>query len=201
MKEKRYYCDWALSSSKEKDNSLISKVLTISFIDVTVIVVTVVIGLIYYNIMMHNHSKDLEAYSESAYKYLDEIADNVIGETGINVAAIPEDVVEYEITYKDGEIIFKYSIDNNRGKLFATSASMTVTLSKDFEILSKKPNFSSKEEYVKYSKTGFFISTCLFALVASSLIGVAISAVMLVALSISKIHKKMDMKKKSFIQC
>ena len=195
MKEKRYYCDWALNSSK-KDFCLFSKVLPIFLI-----VVTVVSSFIYYNIMMHNHIEDLEAYSENAYKYLDEIADNVIGKNGINVAAIPEDVVEYEITYKDGEIIFNYSLDNNKGKLFAASASMTITLSKDFEILNKEPNFSSKEKYVKDSKTNFCISTFIFGVSTLFVMAVVVGVVMLVALPISIIHKKNDIKKESFIKC
>lgn len=196
MKEKRYYCDWALSSSNEKDQRLISKVLLISLI-----VVTAISSLIYYNIIMHNHNEDLEAYSESAYKYLDEIADNVIGEDGINVVAIPEDVVEYEITYKDGELIFKYSLDNNKGKKFATSASMTVTLSKDFEVLSKKPNFSSKKEYVIIHKISIYIGILMSGVLTWCVMGVVSCIVMFVAMPISKIHKKKDMKKKSFIKC
>lgn len=190
MKEKRYYCDWALSSSDEKINRLITKVLLISLV-----VVTAISSLIYYNIMMHNHGEDLEAYSESAYKYLDEIADNVIGKEGINVAAIPEDVVEYEITYKDGEIIFKYSLDNNKGKKFATSASMTVTLSKDFEVLSKEPNFSSKEEYAKSHKIGFYFFIPIFGSLTWAVMAVASCIVMGVAIPISMVHKKKDMKK------
>ena len=190
MKEKRYYCDWALStSSDEKSNHLIPKVLLISLV-----IVTAISSLIYYNIMMNNHGEDLEAYSESAYKYLDEIADNVIGKDGINVAEIPEDVVEYEITYKDGEIIFKYSLDNNKGKEFATSASMTVTLSKDFEVLSKEPNFSSKDEYVKSHKIVFYIWVPIFGLLTWMVMWVASCIVMAVAIPISMVHKKIDMK-------
>lgn len=190
MKEKRYYCDWALSTYDEKSNRLISKVLLISLI-----VVTAISSLIYYNIIMHNYGDNLEAYSESAYKYLDEIADNVIGETGINVAEIPEDVVEYEITYKDGKIIFKYSLDNNKGKKFATSASMTVTLSKNLEVLSKEPNLSSKENYVKSHKIGFYIGIPLLGVVTWCVMAVASCIVMVVAIPISIVHKNKDMKK------
>lgn len=190
MKEKRYYCDWALSPSNEKSNRLIPKVLLISLV-----VVTAISSLIYYNIMMYNHGEDLEAYSESAYKYLYEIADNVIGKDGIKEAAIPEDVVEYEITYKDGEIIFKYSLDNNKGKKFATSASMIVTLSKDFEVLSKEPNYSSKEEYIKIHKIVFYICIPIFGVLTWMVMAVASCIVMAVAIPISMVHKKKDMKK------
>ena len=189
MKEKRYYCDWALSQPNEKSNRLMSKVLLISLV-----VVTAISSLIYYNIMMYNHGEDLEAYSESAYKYLYEIADNVIGKDGIKEAAIPEDVVEYEITYKDGEIIFKYSLDNNKGKEFATSASMIVTLSKDFEVLSKEPNYSSKEEYIKSHKIGFYICIPIFGVLTWTVMAVASCIVMVVAIPISMVHKKKDMK-------
>lgn len=191
MKEKRYYCDWALSVSKEE----IKPLFLVLFI-ISLFVVTAISSLIYYNIIMHNHGEDLEAYSESAYKYLDEIADNVIGKDGIKVAAIPEDVVEYEITYKDGEIIFKYSLDNNKGKEFATSASMVVTLSKDFEVLSKEPNYSSKEEYIKSHKIGFYICVPLFGVLTWSVMLLVSCFVMLVAIPISMVHKNMVHKKK-----
>jgi len=190
MKEKRYYCDWALSTSDKKDKRLFNKVMFISLV-----VVTVVSSVIYYSIIMHNHSEDLEAYSESAYEYLDKIADNVISKDGINVSAIPKDVVEYEITYKDGEFIFKYSLDNNKGKDLATSASMTITLSKDFEILSKEPNFSSKEEYVKNHKIGTYVIIPIFGVFTWGVLGVICCVVMAVAIPISMIHKKMNMKK------
>lgn len=192
MKEKRYYCDWILSPSDEKSNHLFEKVVLISFV-----IVTAISSLIYYiNIIVHNYTEDLEAYYESAYKYLYEIADNVIERDGIKEAAIPEDVVEYEITYKDGEIIFKYCLDNSKEKEFVTSASMTVTLSEDFKVLSKKPNFSSKEEYVKRHKIAYyiFVPMVLGALIwiVMAIVGFIVS---LVAIPISKMHKKRDMKK------
>ena len=197
MKEKRYYCDWILSSRyDEKFNRLFSKVVLIS-----IIVVTAVSSLIYYNIMMHNYGENLESYSESAYKYLDEIADNVIGEIGINVAAIPEDVIEYKITYKDGKIIFKYTLDNNKGKKFTSPATMTVTLSKDFEVISKKPNFSSKEKYLKIHKIHFYICIVVFGFLTWVVMAVASLIMMVVAIPISTKHKKKDMEKNFHKEC
>ena len=189
MKEKRYYCDWALSKSDKGEKRLFKKVLLISLIAVTVIS-----SVIYYSIIRHNHSEDLEAYSESAYEYLDEIADNVITKDGINMSAIPKDVVEYEITYKDGEIIFKYNLDNNKGKDLATSANMTVTLSEDFEILNKEPNFSSKEEYVTSHKI-IYVFVPLLGACTWAVLDVISCIIMAVAIPISMIHKKMNMKK------
>ncbi len=184
MKEKRYYCNWALSSSIKNDKLPIIKVLTISFVIATAITI-----LIYYNIMMSMYGENLESYSESTYKYLDDIADNVIGEAGINLAEIP-DIVEYDITYKGGEIIFNYSIDNNKEKEFATSASMTVTLSKDFKILSKKPNFSSKEAYVIKHEKLFYSIIFAYGFLTWILIGI-------VAIAIISNTKKMNMKDNS----
>ena len=88
MKEKRYYCDWILSTSDKKSHRLFLLISLIYFIAVTAIS-----SLINYNIMIHNQGEDLEAYYESAYNgYLDEIDDNVIGKEGIKEAAIPKDV-------------------------------------------------------------------------------------------------------------
>ena len=137
MKEKRYYCDWALSPSNKKSNRLISKVLLISLV-----VVTLFSSLIYYNIMMYNHGEDLEAYSESAYKSHDGISDNVIG--------------------------------------------------KDFEVLSKEPNYSSKEEYIESHKMGFYICGLIFGALTWSVMAATSCIVMLVALPISMVHKKKE---------
>lgn len=190
MKEKRYYCDLALSTPDKNFNRVIISVLLISFV-----VVTAISSLINYNIMMHNHGEDIETYSESVYEYLDEIADNVISKDGINVAAIPEDVVKYEITYKDDEIIFKYSLDNNEGRKFATSASMIVTLSKDFEVLSREPNFSSEEEYVKQHKMAFYMLSFSYGFCTWIVMTMVSCIGIVVAVPISMMHKEKDMKK------
>ena len=149
MKEKRYYCDWALNSCNKKSYHVIKKVVLVSFV-----LVTAVSSLIYYNIIMNNHGENLEAYSESDYEYLDEIANNVIGKDEINVAAIPEDV----------------------------------------EILNKEPNFSSKEEYAKSHKIGFYIFVPIFGALTWGVMAVVSCIVMIVAIPISMIHKKKDMK-------
>lgn len=89
-----------------------------------------------------------EGYSEKSYEYLNKIADNIINEdVGINVALIPLDITEYEITYKNEEIVFRYQLDN-RGREWSTPASMEIKLSENFEILKREPNFHSQEEYV-----------------------------------------------------
>lgn len=188
MKEKRYYCDW-IDVFYTKNKSRIFK-----FLFISVVVLIVVGGIINYNIIMRDYGQEFEAYSESAYEYLDEIANNVISENGIDATVIPEDVVEYEITYKDGKTIFKYSIDNNKGKKWATSASTTITLSKDFEILSKEPNYFSKKEYVTSHKISLYV-TCfvLGACYCGEIIG-SIIFVNSIAVVISMNHKEKDAK-------
>ncbi len=183
MKEKRYFCDCALSYINQKSNRLVTKVVFIF------IFVTIVSSLIYYNII----SEDFEAYSENAYEYLNEIADNVIEKDGINLSMMPEDVVEYKITYKDDKIIFQYSLGNNKEKIFV-SASMKVTLSKNFEILSKGPTYSSKEEYLKSQKIGLCLFIFAFGLLTGIIMIVAIGIFMGIAILISIIYKKKDIK-------
>ncbi len=194
MKEKRYFCDWC-SSRSQKEITRATLKLSITFI--ALIAISIIFGFIYDHIMTRNQSEEVEANLESANEYLDEIADNVIGKDGINVGAIPEDVAEYEITYKDDKIIFKYSLDNNieYGIFSSFSPSMTVTLSKDFEVLSKKTDFSSKEEFVKYHK----IAVCGFIAAYGLIIWLTtlfafVIMIMPVANAISKKHKERDMK-------
>lgn len=138
---------------------------------------------------MHIYGEDFEAYSESSYEYLYEISDKVIGKYGINIAAIPEDVVKYEITYENGEIIFKYSLDT-MSRIVKYAPSITVTLSKNFEVLSKIPNFSSKEEYVIKIKD-FLYATVIFEVFLTLLLLFMVELLVTIVLCIiSIIHKK-----------
>lgn len=176
MKEKRYFCDYWLGKSKSMKRErliLISSFILITFIG----------GIIGYNVIMSKHGHELNSYSVEAYEHLDEIANNVINKgVGIDLSALPDDVVNYEITSKNGEIIFKYYLDNNKDMKFAVSANMTVKLSNDFSIISKKPNYSSEEQYVKSIK--FTIGFCSimigffawFIVMIVSLIGCTIGA-------------------------
>lgn len=63
------------------------------------------------------------------------------------MSAIPDDVVKYEIIYEGDEIIFKYYLDNNKDAKLAKSASMTVIMSNEIEIIFKTPNYSSENEF------------------------------------------------------
>lgn len=187
-----YYCDLALRSFSKTDVRRLP--IKVSFIVIfSFLFITPINALILYNI----HGGYLDTYSESAYKYLDEIADNVIEKEGINVAAIPDDIVKYEITYKDDRIIFKYSLDNNKGKEFATSASMTLILSKDFEILSREPNFSSKEEYEKIHKGNFYASIYQYSLIIWVIMFLIIFFIMVFAIAIYMEYKEKTLKNPS----
>ena len=169
MKEKRYFCDyWFGTGGSIKIPFLI--------ILLSLVVITSVSSIISYNVILSKHGNELDSYSESTYQYLDEIADNVIQEgVGINLLALPDAVVKYEITSENDEVIFKYYLDNNKDSEFAVSANMTVELSDNYEIISKKPNYSSEEDY---------ISNIKFAMIfLSIMIGVVIwIAVMFIAL-------------------
>lgn len=186
MKEKRYFCDyWFGRSGSMKRGTLIviSSLILITFG-----------GIIGYNVIMSNHGYELNSYSVKVYEHLDEIANNVITKgVGIDLSALPNDVINYEITTENNEIIFKYYLDNNKDMEFVVSANMTVKLSNDFSIISKKSNYSSEEEYVKSIKFtigfcsimfGFFTG---FIIMILSLIGCTIGAV------ISKSHKSKNL--------
>lgn len=142
MKEKRYFCDYWFGTEGSIKIPILIMLLSL-----------IVITFIIYNVLLLKHGNELDSYSESTYQYLDEIADNVIQEgVGINLLALPDDVVKYEITSENNEVIFKYYLDNNKGSEFDGSANMTVELSDNFEIISKKPNYSSEEDYIKNIK-------------------------------------------------
>lgn len=153
MKEKRYFCDyWFGRGGSNKIETLI--------IILSLIVITSIFCIIHYNVLLHTN--ELDSYSESTYQYLDEIANEVIQEgKGINLLALPDDVVKYEITSTNNEIIFKYYLDNNKGMLFAQAANMTVELSDNFEIISKNPNYSSEEDFIIITKFLMFFGSAI----------------------------------------
>lgn len=179
-KEKRYFLDWSNAT------------LSAALICIPIIALTVIFSILRYSYLITNYGSDLETYSEDAYRYLDDIASNVILEDkGIDEAAIPKDVVKYDIHYENSKFIFNYYLDNNKGKKYAVSASMSITLSENFKILSKTPNYSSEEEYVENITFLLRCSAILFSFTIS-LIGW--TAIILIALLISYLHKKRDMK-------
>ena len=191
MKKKRYYCDWAMSKPSNRGIHILLKLLFISFL-----VVTVVSGVVCYNIEKHNLNENFEKYYENAYNYLDDIADNVIEKNGINVAAIPDDIVEYEINYKDDVIIFKYSVDRSKDEgIIDFTASMTVTLSKDFEVLSKEHNFSSKKEFIASHMAGIFIVSLIFGIFTWGLLIIVICTIMSTATIVSMLHKEINIRR------
>lgn len=154
MKEKRYFCDYFFEV-EEKNSPRLNRLLTFVLIGI------IVIGFIFcYSYISKKFENELNSYSESTYVYLDEIANKVIEEgVGINLLALPDDVAKYEITGENGKIIFKYSLDNNKEMSYAMPAEITIELSDNFTILSKKHNYSSEIEYVKDIKgTMIFVS-------------------------------------------
>ena len=176
MKEKRYFCDYWFGKSESTKREVLIMLSSL-------ILITFLGSIISYNVIMSKHGYELNSYSVETYEHLDEIANNVIKNgVGIDLSALPDDVINYEITSENGKIIFKYYLDNNKDMEFAVPANMTVELSNDFNIISKKPNYSSEEEYVKSIK--FTIGLCSimigffawFIVIIVSLIGCTIGA-------------------------
>ena len=187
MKEKRYYCDWYLSNRRNGYK--------ICFICTMLITITSVVGgWIFYRNLMYHYGDALEAYSESDYEYLEKIPDRVIGKDGIHEVVIPDDIVIDDINYQNDKIIVKYSLDNNKGNKYVTSASITVTLSKDFKVLDQKRNYSSKEEYVQKCEMLFWDSTFAFGLLIWIVMCIVCCGIVVVAFPISKMHKQRNEK-------
>ena len=145
MKEKRYFCDFW----EKKSNTM--QIIATLFI----ILVGIIVTLINYNVLVNKYEYEFDSYSEEDYEYLEKIAKNVVkdGESiNLSASAIPEDVAYYEITANKNEIILKLGLENNKDKVYAPSAYITIKISNKLDIISKKTNFSSKQEYVRYIK-------------------------------------------------
>lgn len=184
MKEKRYFCDFVFGTLDKKGKWITTLILLISLL------VIIPIAIFYYNAYTSKHDYALNSYSASAYEYLDEIANNVIAEeVGINLLAIPDDVVKYEISREDNEIIFKYYLDNNKDIEFASSATMTIKLSNDFNIISKEPNYSSEEEYVKSVKSSITFLSAAYGFLTWLVIWIILLIVMLIGGLVSQARK------------
>lgn len=142
MKEKRYFCDfWNALSNGDSGKGVLSVI-------GLWVIVWYFICCILNTVITEKYGYELNLYKESTYNYLYKIAENVIQEgKGLNLSAIPDDVVKYEIIYEGDEIIFKYYLDNNKDAKLAKSASMTVIMSNEIEIISKTPNYSSENEF------------------------------------------------------
>ena len=180
MKEKRYLCDYIDAMS----------IIQTIFFGIVCVLIAVIGGNISYNVILSKYDNELNAYSESTYKYLEEVADNVVQEgIGIDLRKLPEDIAWYNITSpdNDGIIQFTYYLNNNQDMLFAKQSSMTVELSKDsFKIISKIPDCFSKVDYVLKIKEQM---SALSAVIGLILVMVLIIAIMIVD-SFSRINKK-----------
>lgn len=112
-------------------------------------------------------------------------------DAGFNILTIPKDV-KYDISRKDDDIILQYYLDNNEGKEWATSASLTIILSDKGEILSKVPNYSSKEEYISAHKIEVTAESVWYGFFSCIIILVVFGIGCVIATLISKINKERD---------
>lgn len=126
MKGKRYFFKILWAPLSARGNKLFALIMVISLIIIPIS------SFIIYNIAYD--------YDDCAYDRLDEIANSVIniGE-GIDLSAMPDDVVNYQITGNDEGIIFEYSLDDN--------VNMTINLSEDYNIISKETDYMSQNGY------------------------------------------------------
>ena len=182
MKKKRYFCDLG----EQKSN--IMPIIVILFS----IFLGIIVAFISYNVLTNKFEYEFDSYSEEDYEYLEKIAKNVVKDgEGINlsISAIPEDVVEYDIVCDNNEIILKLGLENNKDKVFAPSAYITIKISNKFDIISTKTNFSSKQEYVWYIKRDIVLISIACGYSAFSIV-ICIAIIGSTISDKSKSHKK-----------
>ena len=186
MKEKRYFCDVWYGPAKKGEK--------ISFVIVVALLGVILIGsFVNYRMLLSKHENELNSYSTSAYQYIDEIANEVIQEgEGIDLISLPDDIVKYEVTRENKEIIFKYYLDNNKGMEFAESANMTVKLSDEFEIISKVPNYSSEEDYISHIKSDMRFLAILGSFILCVILMIVWMIVASIVAHISKVNKNKE---------
>lgn len=188
MKEKRYFCDSIFYVNKATNFQ------QWIIIILSLIVILPICTMIYYNLNISNYECALNSYSEDAYTELYQISNDVIQEgIGFNLYALPEDVEIYEITSNYNNVVFKYSLDNNKNVEHAISASMTVVLSKDYYVISKEPNYYSEEAYVNDIKNNLLTLSIFYGSITWMIIFIFLSICSLVAGIISENHKNRDL--------
>lgn len=159
----------------------------------SLIFITFIGYIISYSLMSKPGNK-LNLYSTKTYEHLNEIANNVIKEgVGIDLSAIADDVVNYEITGNNNRIIFKYYLDNNKDLEFAVSANMTIELSNEFNIISKKPDYSSEKEFVKRLNLSIKIASLSIGFLTSVIIMFVIIIGCTIGAYISRSHKRKNL--------
>lgn len=145
MKEKKYFCDYYDYYYNMPPIKYLLSTLGI------MLAVSILIGLVSYNVILSKNKSELASYNESrvASERLEEIVDDVIEENkGIDLLALPKDVITYEVIKKDNDVIFKCSMHNAKDMFFVSNASAEVKLSPNYEIISKKIIYSSEEEFI-----------------------------------------------------
>ena len=99
-------------------------------------------------VSMHYHEVDIHSYFPEAIERLDEVSNSIIKEgIGIDVSAIPNDIENIKLERNADEIILSFDLDNNLK--YVQSARMTITLSKDGNIISKETNYKSEKQYIE----------------------------------------------------
>lgn len=138
------------------------------------ITLAVIFSQAFYSQYMNKYAAELDSYSINTYDHLVNIYNDVIQEgTGIDLSALPKDVVSYEITRKGDEVTFKFSLDTDSNIPLAPSAEMSIKLSSDFHVISQEPNYFSAKACITNTRLqirSFFIGVAL--IVAFAIYGI-----------------------------
>ena len=169
MKEKRHF-----GVSFIGDNILFKTPLMFPLLCITL---AVIFSQAFYAQYMNKYAAELDSYSLNTYDHLVNIYNDVIQEgTGIDLSALPKDVVSYEITGKGDEVTFKFSLDSNSNIPLSPSASMTVNLSDDFHVISQEPDYFSAKACIAHTLLQIrSIFICVALIVAFTFYGIVIA--------------------------
>lgn len=141
------------------------------------ITLAVIFSQAFYTQYMNKYAEELYSYSVHTYDRLVNIYNDVIQEgTGIDLSALSKDVVSHKITQKSDEVIFKFSLDTNSNIPLAPSASMTVKLSNDFNVISQEPHYFSAKECIAHTLLQIrSVFICVALIVAFTFYGIVIA--------------------------
>ena len=189
MKEKRYFYDWF----REPVDKFFNYFAIVSL--VALVIIGVIAGLVSYTVMKHKYQEELNYYPEQITEHFEKVISDVIKEGDrIDINAIPKDSYKYKINYEDEEISFVYYW-REKNYDYIPSMSVKLTLSKDLKILSREDYIFTKEEYQNKTKTNIAVTSLGIAAGILILTALCIILLLVIACTVSNIHKKADEKK------
>lgn len=186
-KEKRYFVDFIDNVTK------LSR-----FVVLLIAILLFILGfIISCKMYMSEYSDTMNSYSVDTYKYLEEIGTTTVKDGYIDTSLLPNDVLEYNISYNkySENTVYTYSLDVNNNLEFIPTPQINITLSNEYEMLSEDSVYSSKEKYVNAIKTSIYVNSFLIGGISLCYGAIPLLIIGFITYRISKAHKKRDFEK------